>query len=130
MSYLIDTDTIIDGFHGVSSALKLLENLAESGLAVSILSLGELYEGAFLTDDPESHVNAVDNFLGGYRVLGLDKSLKNIFARERFTLHRRGLLIPDLDLLIAATALSHHLTLVTRNARHFRRIPNLQMHRW
>jgi predicted nucleic acid-binding protein len=33
-----------------------------------------------------------------------------------------------MDLLIAATAVHHGLTLVTRNLRHFQRIPNLQLH--
>ena len=43
-------------------------------------------------------------------------------------LRRQGQLIPDLDLLIAATALAHDLTLVTRNRHHFERIPDLRLH--
>ncbi|MGA7672330.1 MAG: type II toxin-antitoxin system VapC family toxin [Nitrolancea sp.] len=128
MSYLIDTDLIIDGLHAVASALALLEDLAPSGLAVSILSLGELYEGAYHTPDPESHRQGVDLFLHGYRLVGLDQSTMVRFARERAELRRQGLMIPDFDLLIAATALTHQLTLVTRNTRHFQRIPDLQIH--
>jgi predicted nucleic acid-binding protein len=37
-------------------------------------------------------------------------------------------LIPDVDLLIAATALEEDLTLVTRNTRHFERIPDLKLY--
>jgi predicted nucleic acid-binding protein len=37
-------------------------------------------------------------------------------------------LIPDTDLLIAATALAENLTLVTRNVRHFNRIPELKLY--
>jgi predicted nucleic acid-binding protein len=37
------------------------------------------------------------------------------------------MLIPDMDLLIAATALEHDLTLVTRNLSHFSRIPELRL---
>ncbi len=128
MNYLIDTDLIIDGLHGVASALTLLEDLAPSGLAVSILSLGELYEGAYHTLDPEAHREGVDRFLQGYRLVGLDQSTMARFARERAALRRQGLMIPDFDLLIAATALTHQLTLVTRNTRHFQRIPGLQIH--
>ncbi len=128
MSYLIDTDLIIDGLHGAASALALLEELAPSGLALSILSLGELYEGAYHTPDPEAHRHDVDRFLQGYRLVELDRPTMARFAHERAELRRQGLMIPDFDLLIAATALTHQLTLVTRNTRHFQRIPDLQIH--
>ena len=45
-------------------------------------------------------------------------------------LHRRGALIEDADILIAATALVHGLPLVTENASHFRRIPGLTFESW
>jgi len=45
-------------------------------------------------------------------------------------LHRRGELIGDADLLIAATALHHELVLVTRNTEHFKRIPGLTIENW
>ncbi len=129
MSYLIDTDLIIDGLHSLSPALSLLEHLAPTGLALSILSLGELCEGAFLSPNPELHLHGVDEFLRGYRLLSLDEPTIRRFAQERASLRLQGLLIPDFDLLIAATALTHQLTLVTRNIRHFQRIPNLQIYR-
>jgi predicted nucleic acid-binding protein len=50
------------------------------------------------------------------------------FARLRGELRRQGQLIPDPDLLIAATALQHDLTIVTRNVRHFQRIPGLKLY--
>jgi predicted nucleic acid-binding protein len=43
-------------------------------------------------------------------------------------LRSRGLLIPDLDLFIAATALEHDLILLSRNRRHFDRISGLNIH--
>ena len=52
----------------------------------------------------------------------------DVFARTRVELRRAGRLIPDLDLLIAATAIHHDLTLLTRNVRHFGRIPELQLY--
>ncbi|HEX9989991.1 MAG TPA: PIN domain-containing protein [Chloroflexia bacterium] len=45
-------------------------------------------------------------------------------------LHRRGLLINDTDILIAATTLAHHLILVTTNQKHFNRIAGLQIDNW
>ena len=45
-------------------------------------------------------------------------------------LHRRGLLVGDADILIAATAMVQGLTLVTNNERHFNRIPGLTLENW
>jgi tRNA(fMet)-specific endonuclease VapC len=45
-------------------------------------------------------------------------------------LHRRGQLIGDGDIFIAATALVHGLTLATHNLKHFDRIPGLRIERW
>lgn len=45
-------------------------------------------------------------------------------------LYRRGLLIGDADILIAATALEHGLPLITRNQNHFRRIAGLSLADW
>jgi tRNA(fMet)-specific endonuclease VapC len=45
-------------------------------------------------------------------------------------LHKRGALIEDADILIAATALVQGLALVTENASHFSRIPDLIVESW
>ena len=45
-------------------------------------------------------------------------------------LHQKGLLISDADILIAATAIVHNLTLITGNVVHFNRIPNLLCNNW
>jgi tRNA(fMet)-specific endonuclease VapC len=45
-------------------------------------------------------------------------------------LHRQGALLPDADLLIAATALEANRTLVTNNLFHFQRIPTLVLQNW
>lgn len=45
-------------------------------------------------------------------------------------LHRQGALLPDADLLIAATALEAQRTLVTNNLAHFQRVPNLVIETW
>lgn len=50
----------------------------------------------------------------------------NIYA----DLHQQGQLISDADILIAATALVHDLTLVTENVAHFRRISGLNIEGW
>jgi len=118
MSYLVDTDWIINGLHGRPEALAVLEEHRDDGLGVSIITLGEVYEGAY--NNPE--------FLALFTVLPLTEDTMRHFARLRALLRKQGNLIPDLDLLIAVTALEHELVLLTRNRRHFERVPDLRLY--
>jgi predicted nucleic acid-binding protein len=126
--YLVDSDWLIDAFLGVPTAVNLLARLRDDGLAVSIISYGELFEGAIGSPDPTTELARFRRFLARLALLGLDDAIMEHFARIRAELRRRGQLIPDLDLLIAATAMHHDLTLLTRNVRHFHRIPQLRLH--
>jgi tRNA(fMet)-specific endonuclease VapC len=128
VSYLIDSDWLIDAFVGVPAAVNLLARLRDEGLAVSIISYGELFEGALGAPDPQRELARFRRFLDRLALLPLDDAVMERFARIRADLRHRGQLIPDLDLLIAATALEHNLTLATRNLRHFQRIPDLRIH--
>ena len=128
MSYLVDSDWLIDAFLGVPAAVNLLARLRGEGLAVSIISYGEIFEGAIGAPDPATELARFRRFLARVALLPLDDAIMERFARTRAELRRRGQLIPDLDLLIAATAVNHDLTLLTRNVRHFNRIPELRLY--
>ena len=51
-------------------------------------------------------------------------------TRTYADLHRRGKLIGDADILIAATAIENNLTLVSNNQTHFSRITGLELNNW
>jgi len=125
--YLIDTDIVIDALTRAQNASELLDALSDDGLAISIISVGELYEGAHRSADPDAAAGQIRDFLTGYTALGVSEPIAWEFGQLRALLRRQGRLIPDLDRLIAATALVHDLTLVTRNRRHFARIPGLRL---
>lgn len=128
MSYLVDSDYIIDAIHNIPVALAALDQNASAGLAVSIIGLAELFDGAYALPDPEEHIQVLKRFLDGYAVMGVDEQTVKIFARLRNDLRSSGRIIPDLDLLIASTALRYGFTLMTRNLRHFSRIQGLQLY--
>lgn len=128
MRYLIDSDWLIDAFVGIPTAVNLLAHLRDEGLAVSIISYGELFEGALGAADPIGELARFRRFLARFALMPLDDAVMERFALIRADLRQRGQLIPDLDLLIAATALEHNLTLATRNLRHFQRIPDLRIY--
>lgn len=128
MNYLVDTDRLIDAIIGIPVALRLLDRLGDQGLGVSIVSYGEVFEGAVGSPDAQDRLRRFRTFLDGLTTIPLSDPVMEVFAQTRSDLRRRGQLIPDLDLLIASTALLHDLTLVTRNRRHFERIPGLRLH--
>jgi tRNA(fMet)-specific endonuclease VapC len=127
MTYLIDTDVTIDGLNNRRASIELLSQLANDGLAISVLSLGELYDGAYIHPDLATYFFKIHEFIEAYRILGVSEDTMRIFARERARLRRQGLPIPDFGLVIAATAISRQLTLVSRNRRHFERIEGLNL---
>jgi tRNA(fMet)-specific endonuclease VapC len=126
--YLLDTDWIIQALANRQPALRTLERLATSRTYVSYVSVGEVYERAFSFPNPQAHLVEFRFFLSTYQPLTLNESIMERFAESRSHLRRRGQLIPDLDLLIAATAVHYDLTVLTFNRRHFERIPDLRLY--
>ncbi|RLG46062.1 MAG: hypothetical protein DRN92_05950 [Thermoproteota archaeon] len=128
MKYLIDTDWVIDHFNRVEKVTKKLEELAPEGLALSIISLAELYEGVYYSRDPSESERILKEFLtSDLEVLGIDEETCKIFGRERGRLRREGKIISDFDLLIASTCLRHNLILLTNNRRHYELVKGLEI---
>ena len=128
MTYLIDTDYIVDYLVGRAEVISFLHALAEKGSAISLITQGEIYEGIYFGRDPQKGEDGFQRFLHVVDVLPLNTSIMQQFARLRGELRRKGNLIGDLDILIAATAIQHHLTLVTRNTKDYNRIPHLKLY--
>jgi len=128
MTYLIDTDWVIDHLNHIERVTRRLKELAPEGLALSIISLAELYEGVYYSREPVESDAALQRLLNSeLTILGMDEETCKIFGKERGRLRAAGLIIGDCDLLIGATALRHNLTLLTNNRRHFERIDGVRM---
>lgn len=128
MNYLIDTDTTIDYLSGRPTATHLLQSLAPQQLAISAVTYGEVYEGIHYGRNPAQALRVFRAFLRGITVLPVTRRIAHQFGIIRGDLRNRGLTIGDDDTFIAATAMHHNLTLVTRNLRHFQRVPGLVMY--
>lgn len=125
--YLLDTDWVIDHFNGIEAITRRLEELRPAGLALSVISLAELYEGVHYSRDPVRSRAVLSRFLGGVTVVPIDDGVCDLFGRERGKLRQQGRLIGDFDLLIAATCLRHDLTVCTSNRRHFEIVEGLRI---
>jgi len=126
-SYLIDTDWIIHYLNGNKEVVQRLISLKKEGLSISVISLAELYEGAYYSTDPLGNEKILEDFLSGVTVLGLDKEICKVFGRERGRLRKERRKTGDFDLIIASTCLYHNLTLLTNNTRHFEAVENLKI---
>jgi tRNA(fMet)-specific endonuclease VapC len=125
LSFLIDTDWVIDHFNGVTHVTRPLKELQPQGLGLSVVSAAELWEGVFYSRDPKRSQETLEGFLSGVELLGLDEEICKRFGQLRGSMRKRGQTIGDFDLLIAATALRHSLTLLTNNRKHFEGIAGL-----
>lgn len=127
MSYLLDTDWAIDHLNEIERVTQRLTELAPEGIAISIVSVDELYDGVVNGRNPERDAASLRIFLPGFELIDLDLETCRIFAREKGRLRAAGTPIGDFDLLIGATALRHNLTLLSNNRRHFGRLPGLSI---
>ena len=126
MRYLVDSDWVIDYIHGQRATVALYDELSVDGVGMSVVCLGELYEGMLKARDPEREEQDLARFLEGIEeVVPLDPTVCRIFASQRKRLREAGRRIPDLDILIGATAIRLGLTLLSNNRRHFERMEGL-----
>jgi tRNA(fMet)-specific endonuclease VapC len=129
MTYLVDSDYIADYLVEKPRATELLSSLAPHGIAISILSVGEIYEGIYYGYNPEKAARQFQRFLKTVSTIPLTARIMQQFARIRGELRWTGRIIGDFDILIASTAIQHHLTLLTRNTRDYQRIPDLKLYK-
>jgi len=127
ISYLIDTDWIIDHFNKVERVTEKLRELGSEGMGLSVISLAELYEGVYYSRDPLKSQGVLDDFVEGFPVLGIDEEICKIFGRERGRLRQQRRIISDFDLLIASTCLYYDLALLTNNRRHYEVVEGLNI---
>ncbi len=104
LSYLIDTDWIIHYLNGNREIVEKVGPLQKTGLAASVISLAELYEGIYYSTDPSGNEKALDDFLSGVSILGIEDKVCKVFGKERGRLRQAKKMIGDFDLLIASPA--------------------------
>jgi tRNA(fMet)-specific endonuclease VapC len=128
MKYLLDTNWMIQLLAGHKETATFHKHLHPDKIAVSSITVGEIYDMAFAYANPQAHLVSFRQFLSPFKLLTLNDPIRERFADIRSLLRRRGELISDFDTLSGATALHHDLTLLTYNTRHFKRIPDLKLY--
>jgi tRNA(fMet)-specific endonuclease VapC len=114
MTHLLDTDIC-------SAHMKRPGGLAHrfiqysGGIAISVVTLAELFAGAYKRALPARLLTGIGDLLNDLVVLDFDAVCAEQFGKVRGPLLRQWIATPTADLMIASTALVYNLTLVTHN---------------
>lgn len=128
VEYLLDSDYLINFLSGKREAVDLIRTLSKSHLSTSIICVAEVLEGLYAYND-QKKLSIFEAFLANLKVYGIDRQVAEGFAHLRADLRKKGKLIDNFDLLIAATAQANKLVLVTGNKAHFQRIAKLKIYK-
>lgn len=129
MSFLLDTVTC-------SAHLKQRGNLTHrflqymGRLHMSVITVGELYTWALRARASPQRLQALLDLLADVQVLDITEPVARRFGEVRAALFDAGRHVPDMDLLIGATALVINLTVVTHNVQDYANIPGLATDDW
>lgn len=130
MTYLIDTDVLIGFAHNKEPAVRAVEATVPEGVALSVISFAEYLRGVYVSRQGTRERELLDQFirLAGASVLPVYERIAEQYGAIQADLMKRGLKGNNFDVMIAATALVHDLTLVTGNRKDFEKIEGLQLY--
>lgn len=125
---ILDTTFLIDVLRGDERVEELSSELSKSGVPkISAVTAMELAEGIQFADSSENERTAVLDLLSDIRSVPFDTACAMEAGRISTTLVRSGQQIETADIQIAATALVHNESVVTKNTKHFEPIEDLQL---
>ncbi len=99
-------------------------------LGTTAITTSELLFGAAHSARPAENFQTIEDFLQSLNVVAFTLDASRHYAMIREDLVRRGQLIGEMDLLIAATARAENAILVTNNVREFSRVDGLRLENW
>lgn len=109
------------------SLTEMVRRIRPEGLALSVISYGEVTDGVLGSVNLLRDLSRWRDFLAGCDILNVTLPIADRWAELRKYLRERGQTVGDNDLLVAATAQHFGMKVVTRNVRHFGRIPGLDV---
>ena len=130
MKYLLDTDTCIYLINErPTKVLTQFKRHALEDIGISSITASELAYGVAKSASAKNS-NALQAFLLPLNVVEYDTAAAMAYGDIRASLEKQGKTIGPLDMLIAASALSRKLVLVTNNEKEFRRVAKLTVENW
>jgi len=122
--YLLDTGLVIRHLRGHRPSVQLLRGMGKSGrLCIATITRLEVYAGMH----PQEQF-ATQKLLSRFVNLDLNKQIADRAGEYVYTSRQAGQRLHVPDAVIAATAVTHSLTLVTLNTSDFAPIPGLSLY--
>ncbi len=119
---LLDTNIISDINNNVSDTMTFLKSAKE--VFVSSIVAGELFFGIQNSSRKEANLKFYRDFFSSCAILNVTLETAEIYGNIKTWLKQKGRPIPENDIWIAAIAIQHGLTLITRD-KHFDGIDGL-----
>jgi len=110
--------------------LQHFETVPNEQICISVVTHAELQYGVERSANIAHNQRILDEFVARLSVWPWDQDAVAHYSRTRRNLEQKGILIGNMDLLIAAHALSRKCTLVTNNLKEFERVPGLKTANW
>ena len=128
---LLDTNIVSAFIRGQEEALSYARNYLQfhERFTISTLTYYEIMRGIKAISSRKKD-KIFRSFMAECELIDFDRRIADRAAEIYTTLRRKGMLVEDADILIAATALEHCLNMVTGNTRHFKRIDGLTLENW
>jgi predicted nucleic acid-binding protein len=128
--FLLGTDTVIFNLKGNANVQKNLSQHLNDSVSISVITLMELYYGARKSQKVATNLAKIKMLEQSIETIPIGVESTEIFGILKAQLEIAGNRLDDFDLLIASCAMSHNLTLVTNNTKHFQRIEGLKLVNW
>lgn len=129
--YLLDANIVIYIRQKHPEAvLQRFDRLQAGEAAISVIAYGELVYGAMRSSQRELGLKRLGELVKIMPALPLPENAAEVYGFIRADLEKRGEMIGNNDLWIAAHALASGLTLVTNNEKEFRRVRGLKLQNW
>jgi tRNA(fMet)-specific endonuclease VapC len=130
LKYLLDTNIVIYVLKRRPKEVLDIFNANASRMAISSITVSELMYGAEKSLNTVKNLEAVEEFVSHLEVLPYDAKASQHYGQIKAALEKKGQIIGENDIHIAAHAISHGLILVSNNVREFKRVPNLALENW
>ncbi len=112
------------------SVLEKFKKVEKSGLCISVITQAELLYGVERSSSKKINHTIVHDFISRLIVMDWNSKAAEKYATVRASLEEKGKPIGNMDMMIAAHALSINATIVTNNTRHFSQVPKLKCVNW
>lgn len=109
---------------------KKLENYNFGEIAISSITVSELYYGVYKSSKQEQNLSSLNNFLSPFNIIEFDMECALAYGKIRTELENKGQIIGSMDMLIASCSLAKDYTLITNNLKEFKRIKGLKVENW